>query len=661
MSKVRQVIKLYFQQMGKRKIGERLGMSKHTVKFYIDYFHSLHFSKDELFKLSDFELNKLFHPPKEILLNDRLKQLYDFFPVVKKQLSRRGMTLSKQFMAFKELHPESLGETSFYYHYNLWCKKVNPTMHMEHTVGDKMYVDFAGATLSYVDKDTGEIKAAQIFVAILGWSQYAYVEAMQSQTIEDFVAACEHALYYFKGVPLAIVPDNLKSAVLKASNYEPTVNENFKAFADHYGIAILPARSRKPQDKAHVENMVKLSYQKIYTNIPEKEILSLEELNRQIKQHLAALNDATLTGKECSRTDQWMMELPSLHPLAATAYEMRKIKQVTVMKNGHIYLTEDQHYYSVPYELIGKKLKLQYSRSQVDLYLNYELIATHKRIRSPHNYTTDPLHMPAQHRYVTEWSPSFFMEKAKKIDPVVKFHPCSNEFENASTCIDQFVWVLPDSSISTVSSPIYKFTKPGTYHAKLTVKKGIASDSVSKEIKIAGDSLHYPDPTFTFKMLSKFNILFQAIDTVETTYSWSFGDGTYDDTSGYKITHYFNLETYRPPVTLWIYSGCGVANYAVDPYLATAIKEEDFLSLNSIIFPNPAIEELNVSIKNLAFGKHIITRLVNENGSVIKMENSTTTSSIYNWKYNTYNLPKGLYLIQIIVDGYELNRKVIIQ
>ena len=295
-------------------------------------------------------------------------------------------------------------------------------MHMEHTVGDKMHVDFAGATLSYVDKDTGEIKAAQVFVAILGWSQYAYVEAMQSQTIEDFVAACENALHYFKGVPLAIVPDNLKSAVLKASNYEPTVNENFKAFADHYGIAILPARSRKPQDKAHVENMVKLSYQKIYTNLPEKEILSLEVLNGQIKQHLAALNDATLTGKECSRTDQWMMELPSLHPLAATTYEMRKIKQVTVMKNGHVYLTEDQHYYSVPYELIGKKLKLQYSRSQVDLYLNYELIATHKRIRSPHNYTTDPLHMPAQHRYVTEWSPSFFMEKAKKIDPVVEYY-----------------------------------------------------------------------------------------------------------------------------------------------------------------------------------------------------------------------------------------------
>lgn len=422
MSKVRQIIKLYSQQMGKRKIGERLGMSRHTVKLYIDHFHSLKTTKEELFKLTDFELNKLFHPPKEISLNDRSKQLHDFFPVMEKQLARRGMTVAKQFIEFKAQHPESYGETSFYFYYNQWRKKVNPTMHIEHKVGDKMYVDYAGVTLPYVDPDTGEIKQAQVFVAILGWSQYAYVEAMRSQTIEEFIAACENALRYFKGVPLAIVPDNLKSAVLKASKYEPTVNENFKAFADHYGVAILPARSRKPKDKAHVENMVKLSYQKIYTNLPEKQIVPLNELNKQIGQYLAALNDATLTGKECSRTDQWMMELSSLHPLPQADYEMRKIKQVTVMKNGHVYLTEDQHYYSVPYELIGKKLKMQYSRLEVDLFLQYELIATHKRIRSAHNYSTDPSHMPAQHRYITEWSPPFFMSKAKAIDPVVEYY-----------------------------------------------------------------------------------------------------------------------------------------------------------------------------------------------------------------------------------------------
>lgn len=422
MSKIRQIIKLYSQQMGKKKIADRLGMSKHTVKLYIDYFHSLKTTKEELFKLSDFEMNKLFHPPREVILTDRLSQLYVFFPEMAAALRKRGMTVAMQYQEFKKKHPETYGETSFYHYYNLWRKKVNPTMHIEHKVGDKMYVDYAGGTLPYVDEDTGEIKEAQVFVANLGWSQYAYVEAMPSQRVEDFIAACENAIRYFKGVPLAIVPDNLKSAVFKANRYEPTLNVNFKAFADHYGIAILPARARKPQDKALVEGLVKITYQQIYTRLPEKQIVPLKELNRQVWEHLAVLNDKKLTGKECSRTDQWLMELSSLHPLPATGYEMRKIKQVTVMKNGHIHLTDDQHYYSVPYELIGKKLTLQYSRTEVDLYMKYELVASHKRLRSPNNYSTDPAHMPSTHQFVTEWSPTFFIEKGKAIDPVVEYY-----------------------------------------------------------------------------------------------------------------------------------------------------------------------------------------------------------------------------------------------
>ncbi len=422
MSKVRQVIKLFSQRMGKKKIAERLGMSKHTVKYYVELYNRLKIPWDELCKNTDFDLDKLFHPAQETPLTERLEHLYNFFPAMEKQLRRRGMTVGKQFREFKALNPDTYAETSFYAYYNKWKKKVHPSMHIEHKVGDKMYVDYAGATLPYVDTDTGEIKRAQVFVAILGWSQYAYVEAMPSQAIEDFITACENALRFFNGVPLAIVPDNLKSAVVKASKHEPTLNENFKAFADHYGIAILPARSRKPQDKAHVENMVKLSYQRIYTNIPENQIMPLSELNSTIIKHLCELNNTTLTGRECSRTDLLIMEQASLQPLAETLYEMRKIKQVTVMKNGHIYLTEDQHYYSVPYELIGKKLRLQYSRSQVEIYEKYQLIALHKRIRSPHNYTTEPTHMPAQHRYVTEWSPIFFIEKAKAIDPSVEYY-----------------------------------------------------------------------------------------------------------------------------------------------------------------------------------------------------------------------------------------------
>ena len=379
-------------------------------------------TSDVLLKLTDLELNKTFHPPQQTVITGKLNQLLAFFPVMEKQLRRRGMTVGRQFKEYKKLHPEGYESTQFYHYYGQWCKKVNPSMHIEHKVGDKMYVDYAGVTWPYVDTDTGEIKEAQVFVAILGWSQYAYVEAMKNQTLEEFIAACENAMRYFKGVPLALVPDNLKSAVVKASKHEPTVNENFNSFADHYGTAILPARSRSPQDKSLVEGMVKLSYQRIYTNMNEKDIKPLTELNTEIWKHLTIHNDTILTGKECSRTDQWMSELPALGPLPEKGYEMRKIKQVTVTKFCHVYLYEDQHHYSVPYQLIGKKLKMQYSRTEVNLYDQYELVATHKRIRSKGNYSTEPSHMAPQHLYVTEWSPTYFIEKAKAIDPVVEFY-----------------------------------------------------------------------------------------------------------------------------------------------------------------------------------------------------------------------------------------------
>lgn len=420
MSTIKQIVKLKLQGIGKKRIANRLGISKNTVNVYLRALCKLGVPYGEMLKLSDFELDQLLHPPQQTIVNEKVQQLFDFFPEMERQLRRRGMTVARQFIEFKSRHPQGFGETAFYKYYNQWKRTVNPTMHIEHKVGDKMYVDYAGATLPYVEEGTGELMKAQVFVAILGWSQYTYVEAVADQTIEEFITGCENALYYFKGVPLAIVPDNLKSAVFKASRYEPLLNDNFRCFAEHYGTAILPARSRKPRDKAHVENMVKIAYQRIYTTIPEDQHFSLQALNQRIQQSLAGLNSSSLTGRKYSRADQWILEQPTLHPLAPTRFEMRKIKQVTVMKNGHVYLAEDQHYYSVPYELIGKKLRLQYSRSVVELFHKYTMVACHKRIKSAHTYTTESVHMPPQHQFVTEWNPRFFLDKAKQIDPEVE-------------------------------------------------------------------------------------------------------------------------------------------------------------------------------------------------------------------------------------------------
>ena len=168
MGKVRQVIKLYCQGIGKKAIAKRLCVSKNTVKHYITSFLEMQTTWDALSKKTDFELNSIFHPPQTTVVNTKLKQVYDFFPEMEKELRRRGMTIRRQYMRFRELHPDGLRLTMFYQYYRQWKKKVNPVMHIEHKVADKAYLDYAGVTLPYVDIDTGEIRNAQVFVATLG-------------------------------------------------------------------------------------------------------------------------------------------------------------------------------------------------------------------------------------------------------------------------------------------------------------------------------------------------------------------------------------------------------------------------------------------------------------------------------------------------------------
>jgi transposase len=323
---------------------------------------------------------------------------------------------------YKKLHPGGYSRSQFYEHLTRWTNKVKPTMRIEHIAGDKTYIDFAGATLPYVCEDTGEILQAQVFVAILGWSQYAFVAAMRDQTIAEFIAGCENAFHYFGGTTLALVPDNLKSAVTKTDKYEPAINENFKCFADQYGTAVLPARSRKPQDKAHVENMVKLAYQRIYARLPSDKTFTLNELNEEICKYLSEHNETVIKGLGESRKERWMIEKIVLNPLPERRYEVKTIRLVTVHKSCHVLLAEDKHHYSVPYQLIGKKVKLIYSRSAVEVYDNYRLVAAHMRVRSSGNYTTESSHLPAEHQHMLKWGPEQYLTRARQIDPQVEYY-----------------------------------------------------------------------------------------------------------------------------------------------------------------------------------------------------------------------------------------------
>jgi transposase len=421
MSKIRQLLRLHTQGKSKMFIKEHTGLSRNTVKKYIKLFRESKLTYQELAELSDKDLNDLFGNNKPVESAKRLIKLIELLPDIDKSLKRKGATLELVWNDYFKAHPDGYRFTQFCKHYNDWKRQSNPVMHMEHKAGDKMFVDFAGEKMKIVDRQTGEEKEAEVFVAILGASQMVYVEATESQKKEDFITVCENAMHYYGGVPQAIVPDNLKSAVTKSDRYEPTVNETFEDFAEHYGTTILPARAYRPKDKALVEGMVKIIYRRIYTVISKETYFSLAELNEAIRKALEELNNTFFRGRDYSRSQQFdEIEKTALQPLPVNRYEFKKQQMVTVLKDGHVCLGEDKHYYSVPYRFIGKKVKIIYTKEKLNIYLDHECIASHDRLKGKFIYTTMPEHVASTHRYVTEWSAEKFIRWAEKVGPDAK-------------------------------------------------------------------------------------------------------------------------------------------------------------------------------------------------------------------------------------------------
>ena len=423
MIKIRQILRLQSQGLSKLQIAAQTGIARNTLKKYIKEFTSSGLSFEEINELSDKELEDLFVKPEDRPLNERLQTLFSLFPAIEKELKRKGVTRQLLWKEYKTHHPDGVGLSQFKHYFSQWKAQVNPTMHMEHKAGDKLYVDFAGDKLEIINEQTGEVKPVEVFVAILGASQLTYVEAVMTQQKEDFIFACENALHYCGGVPQAIVPDNLKSAVSKSSKYEPTLNETFADFAEHYGTAILPARAYRPRDKALVENAVRIIYTRIYVKVKRQQYLTLQDLNAAILTALEEHNNAPLRGRNYSRRQQFdEVEKNILMPLPELRYELKKHQYATVAKNGHVGLSADKHYYSVPYRFIGKKVKLLYSRSNVEIFYNYERIALHERTKSAYRYTTQKDHMASTHRFVSEWTPERFTSWAAGIHEDVRLY-----------------------------------------------------------------------------------------------------------------------------------------------------------------------------------------------------------------------------------------------
>lgn len=417
MHLLRQILLLQQQQKSIRDIARSLGLARNTVRGYLRLLPEG--ATDRLHQLSDQQLDSLIQnrqpltPP-----NTGLVLLQQRFASMARELTRPGVTRYGLWLEYKAQHPDGYQYTQFCHYYRLWCQRQQTSMHLEHKAGDKLFVDFAGKRLILTDPASGEQKAVEFFVAILGCSQLTYAQVVHSQRTEDFIIALQNALHYFRGVPAAIVPDNLKAAVTQSDRYEPQLNETLADFALHYGTTILPARSRKPRDKSLVEGAVNILYRRVYAPLRNQTFQRLEELNAAIRPLLDTHNQMCMQGRSHSRRDLFdESEQMQLRPLPATPYLIKYYAGSRVQKNSHVLLAEDKHYYSVPYRYIGQRVRLIYTATSIEIYHQHQRIAIHQRLQGRYHYSTLREHLPAAHQWVSDWSPEYFLSWAGRVGP----------------------------------------------------------------------------------------------------------------------------------------------------------------------------------------------------------------------------------------------------
>lgn len=402
-----------------RKIARALNISRPVVHQWLIDFKTAGVKYDDIKNLDDHTLLDLLQNQKQ-KDNERYSRLAQKFDYFVQELKKRGVTLNTLWEEYIAANPDGYSYSRFSFHFKVWKDQSEISMHIEHKAGDKMFVDFAGDTLHITDPVSGKQTSVETFVAILPASHYTYVECTASQRKEDFIEATENALLFFDGVPAAIVPDNLKAGVKNACKYEPDINPEYADFARHYDTVILPARAYKPKDKALVENAVRLVYRWIYAPLRNRTFHTLKELNAAIAEKLTAYNERCMQRTKMSRKQLYeTTEKTVLNPLPDDVYEPKKFLNRKAEYNYHIYIPEDDHYYSVPYRFTGKKLVIMYTKRMVEIYCNNERIALHRRERTG-KYTTLTEHMPPHHQYVAGWTPERFINWGTKLGSDVK-------------------------------------------------------------------------------------------------------------------------------------------------------------------------------------------------------------------------------------------------
>jgi transposase len=415
MSQIKQLLRLHQQGKSIKFIARSLAISKNTVKAYLARTAALPESIPLLLALEDPVLEARYHAGNPAYKEERFELLKSRFDYYTQQLKLVGVNRMLLWDEYRQQQPQGYSYTQFCFHLSQHLLARRPSMVLQHQPAEKLFIDFAGKKLSYTDASTGEVIACQVFTACLPYSDYSFAMAVRSQSISDFLYALGFCLHQLGGVPQVLVPDNLKAAITKASRYEPDINRAMEDFANHYQATVVPARARKPKDKALVENQVKLIYTRVYARLRNQQFFELSSLNQAIAEKVKEHNQTRMQQKPWSRQERFLSaEKHLLAPLPEQAFELKHYRELKVAQNNHVYLAQDKHYYSVPYTCIGTRVKVIYTRSLVRVYSKGEQIAVHARSYQPSGYSTSKEHLCSHHQHYLNRSPEYYLEKARK-------------------------------------------------------------------------------------------------------------------------------------------------------------------------------------------------------------------------------------------------------
>lgn len=342
------------------------------------------------------------------------------FAHVHQELKRKGVTLQLLWEEYSTAHAgQAYRYSQFCWLYHRFAQSLKRSMRQVHRAGDKLFIDYSGDTVPIINPGTGEIRRAEIFVAVLGASSYTYAEATWSQQLPDWIAAHVRCLEFLDCVPALLVPDNLKSAIKRACRFEPEATSTYEDLARHYATAILPARPFHPRDKPAVEASVLLVQRWILARLRHRQFFSLEELNAAIRELLVALNNRPFQKLDgCRRSVFEAIDRPAMKPLPTTRYEFAEWKKALVGIDYHIDITG--HYYSVPHSLVRQKVEVRFTATTVECFCKGKRVAAHARSYLRGGHTTLPEHMPESHRKHSEWSPGRLLNWALSIGPATR-------------------------------------------------------------------------------------------------------------------------------------------------------------------------------------------------------------------------------------------------